>query len=195
MKSTECLPGPERHSPATTFTTGTGFPGPWVKASILILEGLLKDPAFQAMRADKQLDGSPWDYLKSDQVQAAFYKWSSARDQPSGIKQFYTAMSLENAGLSAQAIKAYQATVVHFPTAYAHTSWGSPWYVGPAAMDSVPWLIRHHPELKMRLKGGRVRIQHRYDDNPRNEIFEVDPGKIVAEPSPSQPAGRRSGLI
>jgi beta-glucuronidase len=147
-------------------------------------EGLLKDFVFQAMRAHKKLDGSAWDYLNSDQTQAAFYKWASSHDQPAGIKQFYTAMALENAGLYAQAIKAYQAAVVHFPTAYAHTSWGTPWYIGPTALDSVSWLIRQHPELKMRLEGGRVRIQHRYDYNPRNEVFAVDPGRIVPNDPP-----------
>jgi len=148
------------------------------------VEGLKQDPAFEAVRVHKQLDKNPWEYLNSGHNQSAFFAWASDHDQPQGLKQFYVGMILENAGLYTQAIKAYQAALIHFPTAYAHTSWGSPWYVGPAALDSLAWLIRQHPELGMRLKGGRMRIQNRYEDNPRNEAFEVDPGEIVSVPTP-----------
>jgi len=151
------------------------------------VEGLKMDPAYQALRREKRLEGNLWDDLNSGRNQIAFLGWAANHDQPLGLKQFYIGMILENAGLYAQAIKAYQAAVVHFPTAYAHTSWGSPWYAGPAALDSVAWLIRHYPELGMRLEGGRLRILHRYEDNPHNEVFEVDPGQIVsAHPASEQ---------
>jgi len=154
------------------------------------VEGLFKDPEFKAMQSGKHLEAGLWDLLNSSDTQAAFYKWASNHDQPLGLKQFYVGMILENAGLYAQAVKAYQATVVHFPTAYAHTSWRIPWYVGPAALDNISDLVRHHPELKMRLEGGRIRIRNRYDENPRNEVFEVDPGKIMADDARRAPPPR-----
>ena len=140
--------------------------------------GLLKDPAFQKMRRQKQLEGSDWDYVNSDNVQASFFKWASTRDQPAGVKQFYVAMMLEKAGLTVQAAKAFYAAVVHFPKAYGSTAWKTPWYVGPAALDSISYLTRKHPELGMQLKGGRVRIRNRFDDDALNDRFEVDRGRI-----------------
>ena len=147
--------------------------------------GLLKDPAFQKMQYEKKLEGSVWDYVNASTPQAGFYKWASNRDQPAGLKQFYVAMQLENAGLFAQAVKAYYATVVNFPKAHANTSWKTPWYVGPTALDSVSYLTRKHPELGMRLKGGKIRIRNRFDDDPMNDVFEIDPGRLVsASPTP-----------
>ena len=140
--------------------------------------GLLKDPAFQKMQYEKRLEGNVWDFVGADSPQIGFYKWASNHDEPGGLKQFYAAMQLENAGLYAQAIKAYYAVVVHFPKVYANTSWKTPWYVGPTALDHVAYLIRKHPELGMQLRGGRIRIRNRFDDDPHNDIFEIDPGRL-----------------
>jgi beta-glucuronidase len=152
--------------------------------------GLLKDPAFQKMQYEKKLEGNVWDFVGTDSPQIGFYKWASNHDEPGGLKQFYAAMQLENAGLYAQAIKAYYAVVVHFPKVYANTSWKTPWYVGPTALDHVAYLIRKHPELGMQLRGGRIRIRNRFDDDPRNDIFEIDPGKIVPAPVNRTPPSR-----
>jgi beta-glucuronidase len=152
--------------------------------------GLLKDPAFQKMQYEKQLQGSVWDYVNAANPQAGFYKWASNRDQPAGLKQFYAAMQLENAGLFTQAVKAYYAAVIHFPKAQANTSWKTPWYVGPTALDSVSYLTRKHPELGMWLEGGRVRIRNHFDDDPTNDIFEIDPGHLVPAPPDRKPPPR-----
>ncbi len=149
--------------------------------------GLLKDPAYQKMQYEKRLEGNDWDFVNSDNAQANFFKWSSIHDQPPGLKQFYSAMMLEKAGLYTQAVKAYYATVVHFPKASGNTSWKTPWYVGPTALDSIAYLTRHHPELGMQLVGGRIRIRNRFDDDPRNDVFEINPGRIVPAPKKSHP--------
>ena len=67
---------------------------------------LLKDPAFQKMQHQNQLEGPVWEYVNSQNLQANFFKWSSNHDQPAGVKQFYVAMALEKAGLLAQAVQA-----------------------------------------------------------------------------------------
>ena len=144
--------------------------------------GLLKDPSFQKMQYQKQLEGSDWDFVNSDNLQANFFKWASSHDQPAGLKQFYSAMMLEKAGLYTQAVKAYYATVIQYPKAFGNTSWKTPWYVGPAALDSVSYLLRKHPELGMQLTGGRIRIRNRYDDDPHNDVFEIDPGHLGPAP-------------
>jgi beta-glucuronidase len=87
-------------------------------------------------------------------------------------------------------VKAYYATVIHFPKAFGNTSWKTPWYVGPAALDCVAFLTRHHPELGMQLQEGRVRIRNRFDDDPHNDIFEINPGRIVPASTKPRPTVR-----
>src|SRR5205085_2922598 len=39
--------------------------------------------------------------------------------------------------------------------------------------------------LGMHLEGGRIRIRNRFDDDPHNDQYEIDPGKIVeGKPQP-----------
>jgi len=140
---------------------------------------LLKDPSYEKMHYEKRLEGSDWDFVNSDNLQANFFKWAATHEQSAGIKEFYSAMMLEKAGLYTQAIKAYYAAVVHYPKAMGNTSWKTPWYVGPTALDSVAYLTRAHPELGMKLEGGRIRIRNRFDDDPHNDVFEIAPGRVL----------------
>ncbi len=139
---------------------------------------LLKDPAFVQARYNTKLEGPVWNYVNTEETQLNFFKWASSHE-PLGIRQFYVGEMLERAGLITQAIKAYYACVVHDPKAIGSTFWKTPWYVGPTALDRVGYLTRTHPELGMALIGGRVKIQNRYDDNPNNDIFETDPGRLT----------------
>ncbi len=143
------------------------------------VKGLLKDPDYQKAKYNNELEGSVWDYVNTDDLRLNFFKWTSNQDQPAGLRQFYVAQMLEKAGLLDHAVKAYQAAVVHFPKAIGTTFWKTPWYVGPAALDRISFLTRSHPELGQQLVGGRVRVINRYDNNPHNDIFNVDPGQIV----------------
>ncbi len=154
------------------------------------VNGLLKDPAYQKMHYEKKLAGSEWDFVTSDDVQANFFKWSSTHGQPGGLKQFYAAMMLEKAGLYKHALKAYYAAVVHFPRASGSTSWKTPWYVGPTALDHVAFLTRKYPELGIRLEGARIRIHRRYDEDPLNDGFEIHPGRMVSAPPKRQEPSR-----
>ncbi len=140
---------------------------------------LLKDPHYLRFKAEGKLEGSLWDFVNTDDLQANFYRWSSAQEQP-GVKQFYAADMLERSGHLVQAIKGYQAAVMHFPKTAGNTFWKTPWYIGPTALDRISYLTRIHPELGMKQEGGRVRIKNTFDDDIHNDIFEVDPGKIVS---------------
>ena len=57
-----------------------------------------------------------------------------------------------------QAIKAYHALIVNFPSTIAWTYWQTPWYPAQAAVAKIQYLIRIHPELHMEFKGGKIRI-------------------------------------
>jgi hypothetical protein len=157
--------------------------------------GLLKDPDYQKFQYSGKLEGSLWDFVNTDDVQSNFYKWASSTEQP-GVKQFYIADMLERAGQLTQAVKAYYATVVHFPKAAGATFWKTPWYIGPVALDRVAYLTRTHPELGMHLEGGRVRVKNGFDDDTHNDIFEIDPGKLTpAEPNSSAPSLHVKSLV
>src|SRR5258708_13718361 len=140
--------------------------------------GLLKDPQYQRYQFDGKLEASLWDFVTTDDIQANFYKWASSTEQP-GVKQFYAADMLERAGLLTQAIKGYYTSVVHFPKTAGSTFWTTPWYIGPTALDPAPFLTRQHPKPHLHPDAGLIRVRNGFDDDIHNDIYEIDPGKIV----------------
>jgi len=145
---------------------------------------LLKDPEYQKAKYEGKLEGPVWNFVTTDNLQLNFFKWASS-NEPLGVKQFYAGEMLEKAGLINHAIKAYYAAVIHDPKAIGNTFWKTPWYIGPTALDRIAYLTRENPELGMRLKGARIRILNRFDDNIHNDVFEIDPGELLPQ-TPNQ---------
>jgi len=143
--------------------------------------GLLNDPAYQAAARAGALQGSHWDFVAIDDLQRSFFRWASADEEP-GVKQFYTAFALERAGLWLQAVKAYDAILVHFPTSIGWTAFDppTPWYVGKVARDKIEAILRLHPELGMRLEGSRILVERGFDNDVTNDRMQPSPGKLVA---------------
>ena len=139
-------------------------------------KSILKDPKFKKYRKEKKLLGSHWAFVNTSDHQTNFYRWATAAESP-GVKLFYTAQALENAMHLRHAIKAYYALVVHFPKEVGTTYWGTPWYVGPASLDRILYLTRKYPELGIKLVDAKITVEKRYDDNRRNDVFIVNPGK------------------
>ncbi len=137
-----------------------------------------KDPRYKALLKEGKLQGKHWNFVDIRDVELAFYKWATAAEDQ-GVKQFYIAMMLERAGLIEESIKAYYATAVHFPKSISYTYYKTPWYVGPVALDRVTHLLRRHPKIKMELIGGKISIEGRYDNDLKNDVFVIDPGKLV----------------
>jgi len=119
-----------------------------------------------------------WKILNSRDLSKAFYKWTTA-PEPQGVKQFYSAELLERSGLLQQAIKAYYSVVVHFPQSYGWTYWHTPWYVGKAALYRIKHLLEENPQLALFLEGAWIDIENGFDNNVRNDIVRVNPGKLV----------------
>ena len=162
------------------------------------------DAVFKALSKTTRLEGSVWDFVNSDDMEAQFYKWATNQDQPAGLRQFYIAQILQKSGHLAQAVKAYYAVAVHFPSTIGLTFWKTPWYAAAASLDMVAWLTREHPELGMRLEGARARIENRFDDDVHNDVFEINPGRRwrwhlpdngVPSPKPSPTGEREQELI
>ncbi|MBP7088672.1 MAG: hypothetical protein KBB01_05170 [Candidatus Omnitrophica bacterium] len=116
-----------------------------------------------------------WQILNSRDLNTAFYKWNIVPES-AGIKQFYLAELLERSGLIQSAIKAYYATLVHFPRTYAWTYWHTPWYIGKAALYRLKFLIKNNPQLNLELNNADIQIINGYDNDIRNDIFIVNPG-------------------
>ncbi len=134
------------------------------------------DPGFTKVRKILfKLDH--WKLLNSRDLSTAFYKWSIVPESEP-MKQFARADILERSGLIKHAIKAYYAILVHFPRSYAWTYWHTPWYVGKAALYRLRYLLRNNPQFNLKLEGGEIQIINGYDNNIRNDIFLVDPGKL-----------------
>ena len=135
------------------------------------------DPEFKKALKEKRLEGSHWDFVHSPDLEAAFLKWATA-NEPEGVKLYYTAFILEKAGLIKHAVKAYYAVVVHFPRAVGWTYWHTPWYVGPAAIAKINFILRRHPELGLELVDARIRVVNSYDNDVSNDIILVNPGRF-----------------
>jgi tetratricopeptide (TPR) repeat protein len=140
--------------------------------------GVTWDPRYREVKNQGRLEGNHWDFVNTEDLEANFYKWSIA-PEPTGIKLFYTAMALERSGLLKHAIKAYYAIAVHFPKSVGWTYFRTPWYIGQVAIDRIDYLLRHNPEMGMELRDARIFVQNGFDNNIANDIFFINPGKIV----------------
>jgi len=131
------------------------------------------------LREDGCLDGSHWSFINTDDMEAAFYKWTTAPEDP-GVRQYFTAEVLKAAGHLKQAVKAYYAVIVHFPRS---ACWGADgsfvWYVAPVAIEKINLILREHPELELCLVGASVEVQNKDDTDLKNDIIIVHPGQFV----------------
>ena len=138
------------------------------------------DPEFVKIKKDLyKIDH--WEIFNTRDLKTAFYKWTLAPESP-GIKQFFIAEILEKSGLLEQAIKSYYAILVHFPKSYGWTYWNTPWYVSKAAMYRLRYLLRNNPKLGLDLKDASIEVINGYDNDVRNDIFIVNPGRLVKKP-------------
>ncbi|MFC1708594.1 glycoside hydrolase family 2 TIM barrel-domain containing protein [Candidatus Omnitrophota bacterium] len=136
-------------------------------------------PNFEKVKKEGRFKGSHWDLIHSKDLEAAFFRWALF-PEPKGVSLFYLGYILERAGLYKEAIKAYYAIVVHFPDAIGWTYWGTPWYIGQAAIAKIKYLCKKHPELKMKLVDTQIDVVNGYDHNIANDKFIVNPGQLIS---------------
>ena len=138
------------------------------------------DPEFVKIKR-KLYKINQWKILNSRDLRTAFYKWCMAAE-PWPVKQFYLGDILERSGYIKQAVKAYYAVLVHFPRSYSWTYWHTPWYIGKAAIYRIKYLLRKYPESGLKLEGAKIKVINGYDHSIRNDIYIVNPGKLVKVP-------------
>ncbi len=141
-------------------------------------QSVYKSPDYEKMMKKKQLEGQHWNFVHGDNHQANFYKWAITKEDP-GVKLYYTALALDSSGNYEHAIKAYYACLVFFPKSIGYTQWKTPWYIGPVCIDRINYLTEKHTEIGVKLEGAELRIENRWDNDPRNDVFHVNPGKLV----------------
>lgn len=142
-------------------------------------EMVKEDPAYATLSQQNKLGISHWDAEKSGDFQAAFFVWALASEDP-GVRAFYTAVMLEKAGLLQAAVKAYYASIVHYPRTSVWAADNSfVWYTAPVAMTSIRRICEEYPALGLEYRGGSIEMENTKDVDLGNDIIKVDPGRIV----------------
>lgn len=142
------------------------------------IDSVYKSPRYKELMKEKKLEGDKWNFVNTTDCELNYYKWATAQEEP-GVRQYYIALALENAGNYERAIKAYYSIIVFHPRAVGVTFWKTPWYVAPVALEKIKYLTREHKELGLMLKDAEIDVINRYDDDKNNDDFIVNPGKLV----------------
>lgn len=136
------------------------------------------NPRYKQVKEEGRLEGNHWDFLRTPDLEAAYFKWVTA-PEPLGVRLFYLGIIFEKAQMYYEAIRAYHAIIVHFPKTVAWTYWQTPWYPGQAAIAKIRHILRSHPELNLKAKWMKIEVHNGYDNDTDNDVFIVYPGKIV----------------
>lgn len=138
------------------------------------------NPRYKIVKAEGRLEGSHWDHVITDDLEAAYFKWATARE-PWGVRLFYMGIVFEKAGMIYEALRAYHALVVHFPKTVAWTYWQTPWYPGQAAIAKIKHILRSHPELNLKAKWMSIKVDKGFDNDVKNDEIKPYPGRIVSK--------------
>ncbi|MBI5150040.1 MAG: hypothetical protein HZA28_04630 [Candidatus Omnitrophica bacterium] len=139
---------------------------------------IFQNPRYKEVRKEGRLKGTHWDFVNSDDLEAAYFKWVTAPESW-GVRLFYLGIIFEKAGMYYEALRAYHALVIHFPKTVAWTYWQTPWYPGQAAIAKIRYILRIHPELNLVDKYMKITVRNGSDNDAANDVIAVYPGKIV----------------
>lgn len=148
-------------------------------------ESMMDYPEY--LKADNEglLGESHWTASGRDPL-TALCMWSRASEEP-GVKSFFIANTLERAGLIDQAVKAYYAVILHYPTSACRGDTGDfVWYVAPASLGSIQRLCRDY-DLGYTLENASIEIRNGGDTDLDNDVVIVNPGQFIKTPPESQP--------
>lgn len=142
-------------------------------------DGVLDDPAYTRLAQTGVFETRSWDALKMTNLQAAFFIWTQAGEDP-GVKAYFTATILEKAGLILPAIQAYHSVLVNFPRSACWSSDGTfVWYVAPASLSSIRRLCNAYPGLGLWFEDASWSIEKGGDTDLDNDVIAVHPGRFV----------------
>lgn len=136
------------------------------------------NPRYKIVRKEGRLKNKHWDYVNTDDLEAAYFKWVTA-PEPQGLRLFYLGLIFEKAEMYYEALKSYHALIVHFPKTVGYTYWQTPWYPAQAAIAKIKYIIRTHPELNLEYQDMKIQVKNGYDNNVENDIYMTNPGRIL----------------
>ncbi len=136
------------------------------------------NPRYKELKQEGRLKGNHWDFVNSDDLEAAYFKWATA-PEPGGVRLFYLGLIFEKAKMYYEALRAYHALIVHFPKAVARTYWQTPWYPAQAAIAKIRFILLSHPELELYDKWMKIEVKNGFDNDDTNDKFIVYPGRIL----------------
>lgn len=110
-----------------------------------------------------------------------FFMWTQAYEEW-GVRQFFTAVTLNENGQTLLALKAFYATIVHFPRSACYSQDAKyVWYVAPAAQQQIEIILTKNPGLGLKFSGFKFDVKNGDDTDLRNDIITVSPGKFTGE--------------
>ncbi|MBF0483885.1 MAG: hypothetical protein HQL25_04170 [Candidatus Omnitrophica bacterium] len=143
------------------------------------LTDIYSNPRYKELNNEGKICGSDyWKFVNTVDLETGYFKWVTAKE-PWGVRLFYLGVIFEKAGMYKEALKAYHSLIVHFPRTVAMTNWQTPWYPGQAAIAKIEHIIRIHPELGLEAKWMKIKIKNGFDNDPKNDVFTIWPGKLV----------------
>ncbi len=134
---------------------------------------VFKNPQYAKVFKEGRLKGGHWDLVNTADLEAAYFKWASAPEDP-GVKLFYLGYIFEKAQMYEEAIKAYHALIVNFPNTVSWTYWQTKWYPAQVAVFKIKFILGMHPELNLQYIGGKIQVINQGEQT----IIVTDPGVI-----------------
>ena len=138
------------------------------------------NPRYKEVKKEGRLEGTHWDFVNTDDLEAAYFKWFTA-PEPWGVRLFYIGSIFEKAKMYKAAIRAYHALIVHYPKTTAWTYWQTPWYPAQVAVFKIRHIVRMNPDLNLDDKWMKIIIDNSYDNTADNDVFRSWPGKIFVK--------------
>ncbi|MDR1195535.1 MAG: hypothetical protein LBL00_03560 [Endomicrobium sp.] len=145
-------------------------------------KSILSSPAYKKFLSENKLKGSHWNFVTSQNYELNYYKWAVTSEEP-GVKLYYTALALENAGNYKRAVKAYYACLVFFPMSKGWTKYNTPWYIAPVCISKIKYLTKKYNDIWVKLADCNIAIKNIYDLDFKNDIFTITSGKLIAAKS------------
>jgi len=150
---------------------------------------IYNNPRYKIVKSDGRLEGSHWEFVNTDDLEAAYFKWFMA-PEPWGVRLFYLGVIFEKAKMYYEALRAYHALIVHYPKTVAWTYWQTPWYPAQAAIAKIRYILRSQPALNLVDKYMKIEIQNGFDNDIQNDIISTYPGKFISKGMIDQVKGK-----
>ncbi|MFN0117087.1 MAG: glycoside hydrolase family 2 TIM barrel-domain containing protein [Elusimicrobiota bacterium] len=145
------------------------------------VSSVFNDPGFMKWKKKNPKPASHWEHVQTENPQADFYVWATAREVGPGTKLLFTGNALVETGHIQQALKAYYSILVFFPR---EACWSADqsfvWYVGQEAMNKIQNLTERYPQVGHQLEGAIFKIKNGNDTDLNNDVFQLDPGRWVS---------------